>query len=52
VRTASSPDDVLLAFLQSTYDAAASLGGWDRGELECQIGDPCVVRTRPAQGER
>jgi len=34
VRTASSPDDVLLGFLQSTYDAAADLGHWDRGLLD------------------
>jgi hypothetical protein len=34
VRTAASPDDVLLAFLQSTYEAAANLGRWDRAALE------------------
>ena len=34
VRTAASPDDVLLAFLQTTYEAAANLGGWDRAALE------------------
>src|SRR5205809_7674848 len=34
VRTASSPVDALLAFLQSTYDAAADLAGWDRPALE------------------
>jgi hypothetical protein len=34
VRTASSPDETLLAFLQSTYDAAADLGRWDRKSLE------------------
>ena len=34
VRTASSPDDVLLAFAQSVYDAASSLGKWDRLALE------------------
>jgi uncharacterized protein DUF5996 len=52
VRTAASPDDVLLAFLQSTYDAAAGLGGWDRQALECPIGVPGVVRALAAQGER
>ena len=36
VRTAQSPDQVLLAFLQSTYEAAANLGKWDRGKLERQ----------------
>ena len=39
VRTAASPDDVLLEFLQSTYEAAADLGRWDRAELEWS-GDP------------
>lgn len=34
VRTASAPDAVLLAFLQSTYEAAANLGSWNRPALE------------------
>jgi len=34
VRTASSPHDALMAFLQSTYDAGATLGRWERKELE------------------
>ncbi len=34
VRNADSPDDVLLQFLQSTYEAAAGLAGWDRAALE------------------
>ena len=34
VRTADSPDDVLLDFAQSTYDAASKLGKWDRAALE------------------
>jgi hypothetical protein len=34
VRTAASPDDMLLAFLQSTYEGAANLGKWDRASLE------------------
>jgi hypothetical protein len=34
VRTAPDPDGMLLAFLQSTYDAAAELAGWDRAALE------------------
>jgi hypothetical protein len=29
VRTSSAPDETLLTFLQSTYEAAASLGQWD-----------------------
>jgi len=34
VRTATSPDSVLLAFLQSTYEAAATLSRWERAALE------------------
>lgn len=34
VRTANSPDEVLLAFLQSTYEAAATCANWDRNALE------------------
>ncbi len=34
VRTASDPDKLLLSFLQSTYEAAAKLGKWDRQALE------------------
>ena len=34
VRQASSPDDALMAFLQSTYAAAADLAHWDRAALE------------------
>jgi hypothetical protein len=34
VRTAADPDAMLLAFLQSTYVAAANLGHWDRASLE------------------
>ena len=38
VRTAADPDAVLLEFLQSTYEAAANLGKWDRGALEMKAG--------------
>jgi len=34
VRKAASPRTALLEFLQSTYDAGATLGGWDRLALE------------------
>jgi hypothetical protein len=34
VRNAKSPDEVLLAFLQSTYEAAAISAEWDRPALE------------------
>jgi hypothetical protein len=34
VRTAAAPDEMLLDFFQSTYDAAADLADWDRSALE------------------
>jgi hypothetical protein len=40
VRTAESPDESLLAFAQSTYEAAANLARWDRGALERREGPP------------
>ncbi len=45
VRRSPDPDAKLMAFLESTYRAAADLGGWDRGVLECATGIPC--RPRP-----
>jgi hypothetical protein len=44
VRRAESPDAALLAFLQSTYEAAANLAHWDRAALECAYGEPGVPR--------
>ena len=40
VRTAPDPDRVLLAFLVSTYEAAAMGAKWDRAALECAMGAP------------
>jgi Family of unknown function (DUF5996) len=37
VRNATSPDDVLLSFLQTTYEAAANCAKWDRQSLERQF---------------
>ena len=34
VRRAEKPDDVLLEFAQSTYDAASKLAGWNREALQ------------------
>jgi len=34
VRRAEEPDQMVLEFLQTTYAAAADLGGWDRARLE------------------
>jgi hypothetical protein len=44
VRTADDPDQALLDFLQTTYEAAANAANWDRAALECPIGRPGVVR--------
>jgi hypothetical protein len=44
VRTAANPDEALLEFLQSTYEAAANAAKWDRDALECAPGQPGVVR--------
>ena len=40
VRRAESPDEVLLDFLQSSYEAAADLARWDRAALERDLGKP------------
>lgn len=44
VRAAPDPDAALMAFLDSTYRAAADLAGWDRSALECAYGEPGVPR--------
>jgi hypothetical protein len=53
VRTASDSAGTLLEFLQTTYDAAASLGRWDRVLLEepvrCDC-DPIPSRMRRPNG--
>lgn len=45
VRTAADPEATLMAFLTSTYEAAARLGKWDREALECELGRPGVPRA-------
>jgi hypothetical protein len=40
VRLAASPDETLMAFLQSTYEAAANLANWDRAGLERAADQP------------
>jgi len=50
VRTAPDPDQALLDFLQTTYEAAADRGGWDRAALECEIGIPGRPRAVLAAG--
>jgi len=44
VRTADDPEVALLAFLQGTYEAAATLGTWNRAGLECELGVPSRPR--------
>ena len=44
LRAVPDPDAALLAFLESTYAAAADLGGWDRAAVECERGRPGVPR--------
>ena len=39
MRTSQAPDSALLNFLQSTYEAAADLGGWPRAELEREVSE-------------
>lgn len=38
VRASDSPDETLLAFLESSYAVAADAAGWDRGALERDLG--------------
>jgi hypothetical protein len=40
VRQAADPEAELMAFLQSSYDAAADLGRWDRSALEREVAAP------------
>jgi Family of unknown function (DUF5996) len=44
VRNAAAPDETLLDFLQTTYEAAANAAGWDRAALECPQGQAKVPR--------
>ena len=46
VRIAADPERALMDFLTSTYEAAASLGKWDRAALDCAA----RRARRPAQG--
>jgi len=48
VQAAADPDEALMAFLISTYEAAADLGEWDRDLLECAQGQPRRVRAPTA----
>ena len=37
VRNAEDPEAFLMTFLQSTYEAAANTGNWDRQALEADF---------------
>lgn len=37
VQSSPSPDDMLLEFLQATYESAADLGRWNRSALEREL---------------
>ena len=43
IRNAASPESELMKFLQSTYEAGANLGRWDRAALERQNTDRAVT---------
>ncbi len=45
VRRAGDPEAELMSFLETTYRAAADLGDWQCGELDCELGVP--LRPRP-----
>jgi hypothetical protein len=45
MRMASDPGRALMEFLQSTYEAAANLGHWDRPALECALGEAARPRS-------
>jgi hypothetical protein len=45
VRNAADPDQTLLGFLESTYDAAARLAVWDQASLDCPRGLIGVPRS-------
>ncbi len=46
MRAAPDPEEALLSFLQTTYEAAANLGQWDRRSLEHEGAWPSSARTR------
>ncbi|MBV6632280.1 MAG: hypothetical protein KI792_04495 [Alphaproteobacteria bacterium] len=45
VREADDPAAMLMAFLRSTYNAAADLGDWDRDSLDAPLGERRVPRA-------
>lgn len=51
VRSAPSPEAELMDFLQSTYEVAAELGGWDRDGLEWAPGERPPTGGTPRNGD-
>ncbi|PSS60563.1 N-acetyltransferase [Ensifer sp. NM-2] len=49
VQSSADPDEVLLSFLTSTFEAAADLGKWDRDLLKCKHGLPGQIRPPDAE---
>jgi Family of unknown function (DUF5996) len=45
LRLLPDPESALMAFLQSTYAAAANAANWDRAALECSLGVPGEPRA-------
>jgi len=55
VRRAQDSDSALLSFLQSTYDAAAEAGHWDRAALDIaqgQVGKPWPISDAAVETKR
>lgn len=52
VQASEDPEATLLAFLQSTYEAAAETGRWDRAALECALGRPKIPRPLSGASSR
>ena len=52
VRNSADPCAALLAFLQSTYEAAANSAQWNRAALEAPLGVPGIPRDPRATGDR
>ena len=43
VRASDDPDGMIMAFLQSTYVAAATLAGWDIASLSRRAAEPVSI---------
>lgn len=52
VRKSDDPEGTLMRFLQSTYEAAAMTGRWDRAALDCPLGQPRVPRLLQIEEQR